>query len=137
MEERYGCRRHCPQCNKTQTKESHRLWPNIPPPKPSLPPAYTMSRECEDVCCFSSRAEPDGCVKCDHIPPPLLRFNYSTRDGAFDPKSKLATYETTTNLFHGRKPLLELKGYIDPCNMQTPRFLEISPASLRFADQRP
>ncbi|GFR13629.1 uncharacterized protein TNCT_566501 [Trichonephila clavata] len=133
---KYGCRRHCPQCNKTQGNGYNRLWRDIPPMKAILPPMFSPIEECEDSCCFL-RTGTGTCMRCDHIPPPLLRFNYSTRDGEFDPKSKLATFQTETNSYHGRKPLLELKESIDPCNMRTPRFLEISPVSLRFGDQRP
>ncbi|GBM27322.1 hypothetical protein AVEN_144877-2 [Araneus ventricosus] len=139
----YGCRRHCPKCNKTQTNECYRLWPNIPPPRANLPAGCTPFQKCEDVCCSSKKSKADtsnadrSCFRCDHVPPPQLRFNYSTQDGEHDPKSNLARYETTTNMFHGRKPLLNLIGYHDPSNMRTPRFLEICPASLRFRDQRP
>ncbi|XP_035209441.1 uncharacterized protein LOC118183934 [Stegodyphus dumicola] len=124
------CHRHCKECNLneycTLSCRCHERWPGVPLPKLILP--VVSQTECEDVCC---KRENKGCIKCDHIPPPFLRFNYSTEDGDYDKKSNLATYQTTTNEFHGRNTLLYCQGLDKRCNMETPRFLEAFPMHCR------
>ncbi|GIY78204.1 uncharacterized protein CEXT_8261 [Caerostris extrusa] len=129
-----------PSATNQKRTEGHSMWTDIPPPRIVLPPEYTPVGKCEDVCCSTCKTaciKPEECSNCDHVPPPLLRFNYSTRDGEFDPKNSIATYQTTTNSFHGREPQMAIKESEDPEKMRTPRFLEMSPISLRMLDQRP
>ncbi|XP_071036993.1 uncharacterized protein [Parasteatoda tepidariorum] len=102
---------------------------------PKLRAHLSESESCEDICCSNvlkdhreSKTDNSGkCEKCDHIPPPLLRFNYSTRDGEHDESSNLARYETTYNADYGRKSLMKMIHESNYAREDSPRFLEIYP----------